>query len=203
MSIAFHAVSLAVLLAGSTTTIEPSPTESAVEANGWEAPPPEPAPGPAPVPAPVPVVSAAGGTAPMPVIDEAEEARLWQLRQHNRFKGMLISGFVILGSAYGASLLVGAIAFDTAEGDDAERQRKYGRRMMIPLAGPFAAVPESRSATLGILTVGAGVGQLLGLSLGIAGAVKLQEFPNPNKRRFTFQVLPTREGAHMGMSLRF
>ena len=171
----------------------PAPTTSdAAAANGWTEP--------APAPTPAPVAPAAGTPAP---IDPAEEERLWRLKQHNRFKGIMVSGFTTLGAVYGASVLIGALSIDFARDDDNERQRQYGRRMMIPLGGPFAAAPVSRSATLGVLTVAAGLGQLAGLSMGIAGAVKLREFPNPNKPRFAFGVMPTRGGAHMGLSLRF
>jgi hypothetical protein len=164
----------------------------------------EPAPAPAPPPAPTtPAPAVAPTTATPAAVDPVAEERLWRLKQHNRFKGIMISGFTTLGAVYGASVLIGALSIDFARDDDNERQRRYGRRMMIPLAGPFAAAPESRSATLGVLTVAAGLGQLLGLSMGIAGAVKLREFPNPNKPRFAFGVTPTREGARMGLSLRF
>ncbi|MCX4242842.1 hypothetical protein [Paraliomyxa miuraensis] len=136
-------------------------------------------------------------------MDPAEEERLWQLKQRNRFRGMLISGFSLFGGVYGGSVLVGALSIDLAEGSDATRQRMYGRRMMIPLAGPFAATPVSGSATLGLLTVTAGVGQALGLALGIAGAVKIKEYPNPKKKQFALGVAPTWDGAEVGLSLRF
>lgn len=169
----------------------PAPADAATpESNGWEA---EPAAAPAPVPT----------TAPPPAVDPAEEERQWRLKQHNRYKGMMVSGFVTLGTVYGVSVLIGALAIDIGREDGNERRQQYGRRMMIPLAGPFAATPVSRSATLGVLTVAAGLGQLLGLSLGIAGAVKMREFPNPNQRKFAFGLMPTRGGAHMGLSLRF
>lgn len=191
------------------------------------APAPEPAPAPAteaapaPAPAPAPTADAAiednGWSEPAPVAttppppavgtppatDPAAEERLWRLKQHNRFKGIMVSGFTTLGAVYGASVLIGALAIDFARDDADERRRQYGRRMMIPLGGPFAAAPVSRSATLGVLTVAAGLGQLLGLSMGIAGAVKLKEFPNPNKPKFAFGAMPTRGGAHMGLTLRF
>jgi len=173
----------------------PATTTDPAENNGWG---PEPAPAATPPAATAPPAAATPGA-----VDPAEEERLWRLRQHNRFKGIMISGFTTLGAVYGVSVLIGALSIDFARDDDNERQRQYGRRMMIPLGGPFAAAPVSRSATLGVLTVAAGLGQLLGLSMGIAGAVKLRDFPNPNKPRFAFGVMPTRGGAHMGLSLRF
>jgi hypothetical protein len=156
----------------------------------------------APVPVAEPPAPAAVSTTPAPPT-EADDERLWRLRQHNRFRGMMISGFTILGAVYGGSVLIGALAIDLGNDNDNDRQRRYGRRMFIPFGGPFAAAPVSRSATLGVLTVAAGAGQLLGLSLGIAGAVKLREFPNPDARRFAFGVAPTADGAQVGLSGRF
>ncbi len=168
----------------------PAPTgDQAIQDNGWD----EPAPTVAVTPNP--------GTPPGPTMEEQE--RLWRLKQHNRFKGLMVSGFTTLGAVYGSCVLVGAIAIDLADNADRTRRRQYGFRMMIPVAGPFAAAPVSRSATLGVLTVAAGLGQVLGLSMGIAGAVKLKEFPNPNKPQFAFAVAPTHDGAQMGLSLRF
>jgi hypothetical protein len=208
------AVSIAALLVtgGAHAQAQPAPEPA-------PAPAPTPAPAPAPAtgdpivdngwttPAPAPTTAPAAPVAPvagMPApVDPAEEERLWRLKQHNRFKGIMVSGFTTLGAVYGASVLIGALSIDFARDDDNERQRQYGRRMMIPLGGPFAAAPVSRSATLGVLTVAAGLGQLAGLAMGIAGAVKLREFPNPNKPRFALSAMPTRGGAHMGLSLRF
>lgn len=207
-----QAIPVAFLLAAGTTEPAPAPEAAPAPAAGEPAPAAEPAPstdqtiedngwGPSePAPAAAPAAAAA---APTPAVDPAEEERQWQLRQHNRFKGMMISGFTVLGAVYGGSVLIGALAIDLAEGDDAERRRKYGRRMMIPIGGPFAAAPVSRSATLGVLTVAAGLGQVLGLSMGIAGALKLKQYPNPNKKQFAFGVAPTWGGAQVGVMGRF
>ena len=167
-------------------------------ANGWDESPPAPEPSPAVTPEP-----AVAGSVPMQAPDDADEERKWRLRQHNRFRGMMISGFTILGAVYGGSVLVGALAIDLSRDDDNERQLRYGRRMFIPLGGPFAAAPVSRSATLGVLTVAAGAGQILGLSLGIAGAVKLKQYPNPDAHRFAFGAAPTPDGAAFGFQGRF
>ena len=199
MSISMPVVSAALLAV--TQFAEPAPettTSTAAEDNGWGSPEATEPPTPA-APTTVPPAPAA------PPSDEptAEEERLWRLKQHNRFKGMMISGFTILGGVYGASLLIGALTIDLGNEGDDRRRRQYGTRMMIPLGGPFAAAPVSRSATLGVLTVAAGLGQILGLSMGIAGAVKLKEFPDPNKRKFAFGFAPTSQGAHLSLALRF
>lgn len=184
--------------AGSSAIQEPEPTTtSRATANGWEEPsPPQPVPVASPAAAP-------GSGVPVSTPDEADEERRWRQRQHSKFRGMMISGFTILGAVYGGSVLVGALAIDLSRDDDDERRLRYGRRMFIPFGGPFAAAPVSRSATLGVLTVAAGAGQLLGLSLGIAGAVKLREYPNLERKRFAFGVAPTPDGASVGLRGRF
>jgi hypothetical protein len=172
-------------------------SDQTIEDNGWGTAEPAPTTATAPTPAPmVPITQT-------PAIDPAAEERLWRLKQHNRFKGIMIAGFATLGTVYGVSVLIGAVSIDVGRDNADVRQGHYGRRMMIPLGGPFAAAPVSGSATLAVLTVSAGLGQLLGLAMGIAGAVKLKEFPNPNKRTFAFGVAPTRNGAQAGLSLRF
>jgi hypothetical protein len=189
-----------VVAQASVTTEPPPETSEAAIANGWDEPEPEPEPA---EPRPTPDPEAQRAAVEAAAAKEAQDRRAWQLRQHNRFRGMMISGFTILGAVYGGSVLVGALAIDLGHDNDSDRQLRYGRRMFIPLGGPFAAAPVSRSATLGVLTVAAGAGQVLGLSLGIAGAVKMRQFPNPDRDRFAFGVTPTPDGAALGVVGRF
>ncbi len=191
-------VTTGLALSTALASTQPEPAASGAAANGWD----EPAVA-APSPAHDPSVTGGAPRPPTNEADEADEARRWQLRQRNRFRGMMISGFTILGAVYGGSVLVGALAIDLSRDDDDDRQLRYGRRMFVPLGGPFAAAPVSRSATLGVLTVAAGAGQILGLSLGIAGAVKLRDYPDPDRGRFAFGAAPTPDGAAFGVRGRF
>src|SRR5690606_26447037 len=131
------------------------------------------------------------------------EEKRWKKRQHQRFRAMMISGFTTLGASYGASMLLGTIFIDIGRDDDDAQKVAYGTRMVIPLGGPFAAAAVSKSATGAVFTVAAGAGQIVGLTLGIVGAAKMRKYRDPDAQRFSFGVMPTREGAHAGMTMRF
>lgn len=113
--------------------------------------------------------------------------------------GLTISGFSMLGISYFGSALIGAIAYDVG---DTDASRRYGRRMLIPVGGPFAAAPHAEALSVGILTGAAGVVQVAGLGMGIAGAVLLGR-ERAQRSRLAFGASPTRGGAHFGATLRF
>lgn len=186
--------------------------DSDAEANGWEASPSEstegetaaepPALGPAVMPAP----TVAHQPVPQPIVDDSTQDTKWRHRQRNHYKGMSIGGMISFGAGYGFSLMVAVASragFPT-EDADFERERAFSRRMAIPLAGPFAALPVANtSADTRVIIVGLGVAQVAGLAIGIAGLVKLREFPDPDKRAVAFHAMPTRNGAQVGLSGRF
>jgi hypothetical protein len=132
------------------------------------APPPEPAP-PAPPSPPAYVPAQPGTHAPSPMLVNPRIAALKQ--QRNSGIGMTISGYTLFGTSYLISALVGTISIDYAR--DIGGSGTYGRRMLIPLAGPFAAIPRADSATGGLFTGLIGVVQVTGFVLGTAGAVRL------------------------------
>lgn len=133
-------------------------------------PPPAPAPAPAPVaPAPAYVPAEPGTNAPSPMLVNPRIAALKHRR--NSGIGMAISGYTIFGTSYLISALIGTISIDYAR--DVGGSGTYGRRMLIPLAGPFAAIPRADSATGGLFTGFVGVVQLTGFVLGTAGAIRL------------------------------
>lgn len=127
---------------------------------------PEPAPAPPP-PEYVPVIPGSGAPAPM-LVDPYYSA-LKQRR--NSGIGMTISGYTLFGTSYLISALIGTISLDYAA--DVGGSGKYGRRMLIPIAGPFIAIPRTDSATGGLFTGMLGVVQAAGFVLGTAGAIKL------------------------------
>ena len=169
----------------------PAPIETWDESDSPDAPPPTPTTAPAPVLQP---------TGADPTVDE--ELR-WRRKKHNHYRSMMISGWTTLGVAYGASVLVGAIAVDLGRDQDDDRKVRYGSRMFIPIGGPIAAAVESRSVTLALVTAGASVAQIVGLALGTTGTVKMKRYPNPDERSFAFAVMPSRRGAQAGLTLRF
>jgi hypothetical protein len=129
------------------------------------APPPEPAPPPPPAYVP----AQPGTNAPSPMLVNPRIAALKQ--QRNSGIGMTISGYTLFGTSYLISALVGTISIDYAR--DIGGSGTYGRRMLIPLAGPFAAIPRADSATGGLFTGLIGVVQVTGFVLGTAGAIRL------------------------------
>jgi hypothetical protein len=138
--------------------------------------PPAPAPAPAPAPdpnlappAPAYVPAQPGTNAPSPMLVNPQIAALKHRR--NSGIGMTISGYTIFGTSYLISALIGTISIDYA--NDVGGSGTYGRRMLIPLAGPFAAIPRADSATGGLFTGLIGVVQVTGFVLGTAGAIRL------------------------------
>jgi hypothetical protein len=120
-----------------------------------------------PAPAPPPPVLIAPAPA-RPTFIDPHRASL--LQQRNSGLGMTISGFTMFGTSYLISALIGTISIDYANSVDGSG--KYGRRMLIPIAGPFLAIPRSDSATGGLFTGLLGVIQVGGFVLGSAGAIK-------------------------------
>jgi len=132
--------------------------------------PPAPQPAPQPAPPPPAYVPAEPGTnAPSPMLVNPRVAALKQRR--NSGIGMTISGYTIFGTSYLISALIGTISIDYAR--DVGGTGTYGRRMLIPVAGPFMAIPRADSATGGLFTGLLGVVQVTGFVLGTAGAVRL------------------------------
>jgi hypothetical protein len=130
-------------------------------------PAPQPPPPPPPAPAYVPAEPATGAPSPMLV-----NPRIAHLKhQRNSGIGMTISGYTLFGTSYLISALIGTISIDYAR--DVGGAGKYGRRMLIPIAGPFMAIPRADSATGGLFTGLIGVVQVTGFILGTAGAIRL------------------------------
>jgi hypothetical protein len=127
----------------------------------------------------------------------------------NRGMGMTVAGFTIFGSFYLISAAMGTMAIDNAFAFDwetpdeweAKRRETFGKRLVIPVAGPFLAVPHAGSATGGLATAMLGVAQIAGLTLGTLGAVRLAKARR--QHRFAMGIAPTPEGTTMSMSLRF
>lgn len=130
------------------------------------APPPPPPPAP-PAPAYTPVVP--GSQAPSPMLVDPHIAAL--KHQRNSGIGMTISGYTMFGTSYLISALIGTISLDYAA--SVGGTGTYGRRMLIPMVGPFMAIPRADSATGGLFTGFVGVVQVAGFALGTAGAIKL------------------------------
>jgi len=134
---------------------------------------------------------------------------------------MMIVGWSVLGSFYLISTFVGTSAIDQARCDRTggfdeddlecttdESLRRYGRRMLIPVVGPFmAAATEDGDAAAIFL----GVNQVAGLVLGIIGTVRyvstgrssVASLPIGRGRTLSLDVQPTIGGGAARASLRF
>ena len=71
--------------------------------------------------------------------------------------------------------------------------------MTVPVVGPFAAAFNSRSATGALLTTSLGVAQLAGLSMALIGTARHRRL----KRELSLAAMPTRDGGHVALSMRF
>lgn len=178
-----------------------------------------PTPAPAPAPAPVPVVATAPApvaTAPAPApvpsgghiaVDlypqpmagptPEERRRLQLMSEQSRARSLRIAGWATLGGTYGFSALIGTVAIDTTSPGD--RMRNYGLAMTVPVAGPFIAAFQTRSATGALLTTSLGVAQAVGLGMAIIGGHRYRRF----KRDLSIAAAPTRGGAQVGVTMRF
>lgn len=132
---------------------------------------------------------------PMAQPSPEEIARSRRLAEMTRARNLRVGGWVTLGSTYLFSALIGTIAIDTGS----ERIQRYGYWMTIPVAGPFGAAFQSRSATGALLTTTLGVAQAAGLGMAIVGGARHRRL----KRELTLTAMPTRGGGHVGLSMRF
>jgi hypothetical protein len=132
---------------------------------------------------------------------EAKKVDLEYKSRRSRAKGLMVGGWTTFSATYIAALTAGVVAYDVA-GEDDERQRKWGRRMTIPIGGPIAASFVADSATGTLFTALTGAAQAAGLAMGIAGtAMYVKQKKNPP--RLSFGVAPSRTGMHMGATWRF
>lgn len=132
------------------------------------APAPAPAPAADPAPAPDPVVVApAPTTAPAPVPPPAAPPP-----SRRRGIGMMVAGYTMFGVSYMITAFSGAVIIDRCSASASYDCRDLGRSLMLPVIGPFAALPDIQTMTGRFAMVFfPGLMQVGGLTLGIAGTV--------------------------------
>ena len=145
-------------------------------------------------PVPAPVLES-----PPPLPEEPSPEEVERKKAHMRARGITIGGWTTFGITYAAALTIGVASIDLAKED--QHQRVWGRRMVIPVGGPFAAAFVSKSATGTLFTVLTGLAQTTGIAIGIAGAVMLSK--QKRASRLAFAAAPDRGGMHMGATWRF
>ncbi len=135
-----------------------------------------------------------------------------------RRKGMMVGGWVMLGGSYLFTALTGAIIAD-GKGvcSEPERCNRVGTYMLIPVAGPFIAIGPSNTAVGSFFLGFAGLTQVAGLIMGIAGTAmyvadgRAQEMAFMNRdglrltRRLRLNASPSAryDGGMLGLNYRF
>ncbi len=170
-----------------------------------------PAPAPAPVavavaaPAPVPVVAPAPAPVanstdvpppPVPRPSRHEQALAEKKSEKGKAMGLAIGGWAMFGSTYFVSALIGTVTLDTTT---EPHMRRFGRWMTLPVAGPFGAAFNARSATGTLFTTTLGLAQAAGFTMAVIGTARHRRA----KRDLRLMAMPTRNGGQFGMSMRF
>jgi hypothetical protein len=133
----------------------------------------------------------------------------------------MIVGWSVFGSFYLISTFVGTSAIDQArcnggggfEEDNLEcttdeARQRYGRRMLIPVVGPFMAAATAAGDAQAIFL---GVNQVAGLVMGIVGTARyvstgkstVASLPIGHGRTLSVDVQPTTGGGAARATLRF
>ncbi|MCA9706763.1 MAG: AAA family ATPase [Myxococcales bacterium] len=126
-----------------------------------------------------------------------EQARADKKAEKGRALGLAAAGWSLLGSTYLMSALIGTISIDVADGD--ARLRRFGTWMTVPVAGPFAAAFNARSATGTLFTTTLGLAQAAGFTMALIGTSRHRRA----KRDLQLMAMPTRGGGHLGVRMRF
>src|SRR5688500_7079928 len=131
--------------------------------------------------APTPATPASAPAAPPPVVPRSA---LPEIEPPKPSRGLLVAGFSIGGVAYLTTSLAGALAIDRArdftddplteedESQRGDRRRAFGFALLVPVAGPFVAIPRADTAMRAWAAGISGVAQAAALGLTIAGLVR-------------------------------
>ncbi|MFV8755037.1 hypothetical protein ACNOYE_31190 [Nannocystaceae bacterium ST9] len=95
--------------------------------------------------------------------------------RRNHGLGWTFLGFGMFGTTYVITASVGAMVIDNG-------YSRVGQAMLVPVAGPFIAASHTARASDGFMLASAGVFQVAGLAMGIAGAVMLAKARKAHRR---------------------
>ena len=159
-----------------------------------------------PTPIEVTVTTPRPAPPPPPCPYDAYEVDHQKLKSAN---GMLAAGITIGVAAYLSTSMAGAVAIDRArdfeddpltEEDESARgddRRAFGRALLIPVAGPFVAIPRADTALRGWAAGISGLAQGAALGLTIAGLVRRSNAKHPRN----FAVAPSAGASNAGVVL--
>jgi hypothetical protein len=126
---------------------------------------------------------------------------------------MMAAGITMGVVSYLSTSMAGAVAIDRArdleddpltEADEsahASDRRAFGRALLIPIVGPYVAIPRADTALRGWAAGLSGVAQGVALGLTIAGIVRRSRALRPS--RVAVSPIAGREGAGISMRVRF
>ena len=121
----------------------------------------------APSPPPPVVVVAPAPAAPPPLAPAPPPPP-----SRRRGVGMMIAGYSMFGMSYMITAFSGAVIIDRCDADATYDCRDLGRALMIPVLGPFLALPQIQTMTGRFAMIFfPGLMQAGGLALGIGGSV--------------------------------
>jgi hypothetical protein len=154
-----------------------------------DAAPPPPAPT-APVAAPPPQ-----DALPPARAEDGEEAPA----EHQTKKGLMIAGFSTLGGSYLFTALVGLTMLSgvtTQPGQVCTNCQSVGGKLLIPILGPWIALPEADGADGKAISAALGIAQGVGVVLTVVGiSVYVHSKSDASARISSFGVVPTPGGA--------
>lgn len=90
-------------------------------------------------------------------------------RRHSRPKGLMIGGLATLGATYALTAVVGLNLIAKDDPYTCHDCGTIGRRFLIPVLGPWLALPASDTTKRKVVTTGLGIAQATGLVLSIIG----------------------------------
>jgi hypothetical protein len=121
--------------------------------------------------------------------------------------GMMIAGGAIALNSYALSALVGLemLSYDPAPYSYCANCSSVGPLLLIPIVGPFAAIPSADGTDGKILCALMGSAQVTGLALGIGGIAKFRhqrevqrQWRESHGARGSWGLLPTVAAAERG-----
>jgi hypothetical protein len=129
-------------------------------------------------------------------------------RPPRRSKGLLIAGPIVLGASYLFTAYVGLLMlsgdYEMDPGTYCVNCDTVGSRLLIPILGPWIAMPEADGQDGKTVVALMGLAQAAGLIMTIAGIARYSA-TNPdrataaNRNRLQFAFVPTRDGGGLGM----